>query len=80
MVLDYDDDGRDDPLEQDLVDDEDGDDCLPCPSCGREMYEDAEQCPHCGNWVTPRSGGGLHWVGMLAAMLALVAMLVITVF
>lgn len=76
----FDDDDRDDPLEQDLVDQDDSDDVLPCPACGRDVYEDAEKCPHCGDWITPRSGGRLHWIWMVAVALALAGMLVITLF
>lgn len=80
MSFDYEDDSRDDPLDQDIIDSDEGDDVLRCPSCGRDVYEDAEKCRYCGDWVTPRSGGKLHWVWVLAAALALVGMLVIVVF
>lgn len=80
MGYDFDEEDRDLPQEGDLADDEMGGDVVPCPSCGREVYEDAERCPHCGDWITPRAGGPLPWVWVVAALLALAGMVVITIF
>ena len=83
-VLDYDEDDRDAPLAQDIDDadaDDDHDNVTPCPSCGRDVYEDAEKCPSCGDWiVSAHVGTGLHWVWLIAAVMALTAMFVIVIY
>ena len=67
------------PLDQDLVDN--GEDSISCPACGRDVYEDADQCVHCGEWIIPSTSraGGLHWLWSVAAILALGAMIVLSV-
>ncbi len=81
MNFDYDEDDRDAPLEEDLVEPDVEDQFLPCPSCGAMVFEDAEKCPRCGDWITPFSGGDrLHWVWLVAAVLAAAGMLVLTIF
>lgn len=44
-------DDRDDPLEQDMDDADDGDESPleQCPKCKREISGWAERCPYCGN-------------------------------
>lgn len=57
-------DDRDDPLEQDMDDDDDGDESPleECPRCRREISGWAERCPYCGNEdLTPASRHG-PWV------------------
>lgn len=79
-VLDYDEDDRDAPLAQD-IDDADDDVVSPCPSCGCDVYDDSEKCPSCGDWiVSGRMHTKLHWIWLLAAVMALAAMFVISVF
>jgi predicted amidophosphoribosyltransferase len=43
--------------------DDDGDDLLYCPSCGKQVYEFTQKCPHCGDWITPayRSPSRTRW-------------------
>ena len=76
-----DDDGRDDPLPEDM--DHEDDDSLPlmsCPSCRASIVEDTQQCPHCGEWITTRDSAGsrnlLLYVAV-ALMLGIVAMWII---
>ena len=47
---DFDDDGFDNEP------DDQGDDTIACPSCGRAIYDDAPQCPYCGAYVTTDTG------------------------
>ncbi len=76
----FDEDDRDAPLEQDVDADDEANEILPCPSCGQEVFEDAERCPYCGDWITPGSAGGrLHWVWMIAGVLALAAFITVSV-
>ena len=32
--------------------DEDYDETIPCPYCGKPVYEDAERCPNCERYIT----------------------------
>ena len=80
MTAYFDEDDRDAPLEQDIDADDDVNEVLPCPSCGQEVFEDAERCPYCGDWIVPGSGRGqLHWVWMIAGILALIAFITVSV-
>jgi hypothetical protein len=59
---------------------DDEDDLIPCPSCGRPIFDDAEQCPHCGDYVVAGStsplAGKPAWYVLLALMgiLAVIAL------
>jgi cytidine deaminase len=43
-----------DEIDADLMDD-DLEQLVPCPACGRAISEFAQQCSHCGDWITPAS-------------------------
>ena len=64
-------------LDEDDVDS----DVLPCPACGREVYEDTDQCPYCGEWIMPLAGaaGRKKWIWVAAAVLALIAIIALSV-
>ena len=51
-------DNRDQPLEQDLVDDVET--VIYCPNCKNEVFIDAEQCGVCGHYLTTEEGE-LSW-------------------
>lgn len=64
------------PQERDLVDDDEGTETVPCPSCRREIAEFAERCPHCGDWVTPGAGPARRpawfWFALAAALAVMI--------
>jgi len=69
-------DDRDAPQAIDLQEDND-DDTVNCPSCGRVIHEDAPRCPYCGQWVfddTPaaRRSRGWFWPLMIALLVAVI--------
>jgi predicted nucleic acid-binding Zn ribbon protein len=43
---DWDDSEPDEPV------DEDDDDTIPCPYCGKSIHEDSERCPHCESYIS----------------------------
>ena len=51
---DEDEDDRDDPDEsdQDVGEDADGSELVPCPYCQEKIVEEAEICPHCGSFIS----------------------------
>jgi predicted nucleic acid-binding Zn ribbon protein len=69
-----DDDASDDPLPQDM-DDDDVESALPmmsCPHCRGAVVEDTQQCPHCGEWITAvERRGGRGWLYIFAILLML---------
>jgi hypothetical protein len=38
--------------DEDDWDDEDGEETIPCPYCGRQIHEDTPRCPHCENYIS----------------------------
>ena len=69
-----------DPLPADLSDDDDDAALIECPACGAEVYEEAEQCPHCGEWIIHSAAArGRHWIWIAGAILALAAMIVLSI-
>jgi hypothetical protein len=59
-------------------DDEEGDDTVPCPYCGKDVYEGAERCPYCAHYLSQEDAPARRqpwWIifGALA-VLAVVAM------
>lgn len=74
------DDDRDLPQEDDVSGDDDETTMLVCPSCGELVYEEAEQCPSCGDWIMPRTRAGrLHWIWLIALVLALAGMMIFVI-
>ena len=66
-------------MEKDTPDD----DLAYCPDCGAEVYLHANQCPHCGNYITPTlggKGGGRSLLFAVIAVIALAALVYVTVF
>lgn len=53
-TINKDDDWEDDGDDSEWTPDEDEDDeqTVPCPHCGKPVYEGAEQCPLCGNYIS----------------------------
>ncbi len=76
---DWDEDDRDLPQPIDL--DDDGDDTIDCPHCGRSVYEDAAQCPYCGQWIegelspAARRARGWFWPIMVSLAVAIILVL-----
>jgi hypothetical protein len=71
------------PLERDLLDagdqlDDEGD-LTPCPSCGAQVYEESQKCPQCGEWIVPRLSTSKNPVWILAAILAILAMILLSI-
>lgn len=62
--------------------DEESENTLTCPSCGKEVWAEADQCPECGNWfaneVWSNAEGQLPaWVVILIIVLLVVAMAIL---
>jgi len=74
-------DDGDDPLADDLYDDEQDEATLLCPTCGADVHEDTQQCPYCGDWITPLAvaAGRRHWIWIAAAIAAAIALLAVTI-
>jgi hypothetical protein len=49
------------------------DDTIPCPYCGRAIYEDAPACPHCGNYISDEDAppGQKPWWLIVGALVCL---------
>ncbi len=64
-----------------VEDDDDGNDLLACPSCGKEVYEETQQCPHCREWIIPVDHGdrGKRIIWAIAAILIIASMLLFTI-
>jgi len=78
MVFDdFDNDDKFMPQEIDLGWDDDDEDTVPCPNCGKWIHEDAALCPHCRQFVisdvpaTYRSRGWF-WPVMVAFIIAII--------
>lgn len=77
--FDDEDDDFDDEFELDDAEssnDED-DDTMPCPHCGRPMYDDAEQCPACGRYLSDEERSSVNqprWI-IFTAIVVLAAIL-----
>lgn len=81
---DYEDDDRDDPQPEDIVelnredDDDDDEGDRRCPACGHGAHWDAPRCPHCGEWFTveptaARTGApGWIWTALVALLVAII--------
>ncbi len=75
---DYDPDDPDAPLPEDLEDgDEDADEIITCPNCGRSLHEEAAMCPHCGEWIIGDSlavqrSMGWFWPVVVGVLVALI--------
>ena len=69
------------PLQEDLIDAENDDECLECPSCGSEIHEDTQKCPYCGDWIVPHQAAAeqRHWIWILAALMAILGIVWISV-
>lgn len=70
-------DDRDAPQPEDLIEDDESSDTIPCPICGEEVHEDAPRCPHCGQWLigdtpTARRARGWFWPVMIALLIAVI--------
>lgn len=76
----YDDDDRDAPLPQDVIDDEE-EATVTCPHCGRQAHEDAPRCPYCGFWIVDgaTTGGLGGWSWTVALVLAMLLVFVWTI-
>jgi predicted nucleic acid-binding Zn ribbon protein len=55
--------------------DDDGEDTVPCPHCGKAVYEDAERCPYCETYLSEEDAPARNpwWIilgalGVLAAV------------
>ena len=74
---DFDPDDRDAPQAIDLEpNDDDDDDTVSCPNCGRELYEGIPKCPQCGFWIIDDSPAaqrarGWAWPIIVATLIAI---------
>ncbi len=70
-------DDHDDPQDIDLDSEDDAEDTIECPSCGREIYEGVIQCPYCraflfGDSPAERRARGWFWPIMVALLVAVI--------
>ena len=70
------------PIDDEWIEDEGGDEMLVCPVCQQAVHEDTQQCPHCGDWIIPRYPGETRWRAIwgIAALLAAAGLLYIAIF
>jgi hypothetical protein len=66
----YDDDEREDSVDEDLAD------LGACPACRKPIYEDTERCPHCGEFISSADTSDRKpmWV-IIAAIVCLAAIM-----
>jgi ribosomal protein L37E len=64
-------------IDLDWADDDEDDDLIDCPACGRSFHADAIRCPYCGWFVTEESAAeqrarGWFWPVMVGLLVALI--------
>lgn len=57
--------------------DDQEDDTIACPRCGRAVFDDAPQCPYCGNYITTDTGVWSDKPAWLVLMYKTIAVLLI---